>query len=127
MRLNQAPIDYTERDRLVNAHIGLVKATAHRLAQRLPPQVEVTDLISIGVLGLIDAAGRYRPSLGVPFDAFARRTTLLGALNSLSQLVLKATIPDDWRRREPGPRPVRQPSSTLEDPMASSNDGSDWS
>jgi (1->4)-alpha-D-glucan 1-alpha-D-glucosylmutase len=27
------------------------------------------------------------------FDAFARRTTLLGALNSLSQLVLKATIP----------------------------------
>jgi CBS domain-containing protein len=41
--------------------------------------------------------------------------------------VLKATIPDDWRRREPGPRPVRQPSSTLEDPMASSNDGSDWS
>ena len=35
--------------------------------------------------------------------------------------VLKATIPDDWRRREPGPRPVRQPSS------ASSNDGGDWS
>ena len=61
MRLTEAPVDYAERDRLVQAHIGLVKATAHRLAQRLPAQVEVPDLISIGVLGLIDAAGRYRP------------------------------------------------------------------
>lgn len=26
--------------------------------------------------------------------------------------VLKATIPDDWRRREPGPRPVREPSNS---------------
>jgi CBS domain-containing protein len=32
--------------------------------------------------------------------------------------VLKATIPEDWRRREPGPRPVREPNS---------NDGGDWS
>lgn len=41
--------------------------------------------------------------------------------------VLKATIPDDWRRREPGPRPVREPSCATDDPMASSNDGGNWS
>jgi CBS domain-containing protein len=41
--------------------------------------------------------------------------------------VLKATIPDDWRRREPGPRPVREPSSATDDLMASSNDGGNWS
>jgi CBS domain-containing protein len=41
--------------------------------------------------------------------------------------VLNATIPDDWRRREPGPRPVREPSSATDDPMASSNDGGNWS
>src|SRR5271168_619880 len=41
--------------------------------------------------------------------------------------VLKATIPDDWRRREPGPRPVRQPSSATDDPTASSSNGGDWS
>ena len=41
--------------------------------------------------------------------------------------VLKATIPDDWRRREPGPRPVREPGSATADPMASSNDGGNWS
>jgi len=41
--------------------------------------------------------------------------------------VLKATIPDEWRRRDPGPRPVREPSSATEDLMAGSNDGGDWS
>ena len=40
--------------------------------------------------------------------------------------VLKATIPDDWRRRAPGPRPVREPSSATGDPMADGSDGGDW-
>ena len=41
--------------------------------------------------------------------------------------VLKTIIPDDWRRREPGPRPVREPSSATDDPMANSIDGGNWS
>ena len=84
-------IDHSERDRLVVAHIGLVKALAHRLAQRLPPQVEIPDLISIGVLGLMEAAGRYRASLGVPFDAFARRRVQGAMLDALRDL--------DWAPR----------------------------
>jgi RNA polymerase sigma factor for flagellar operon FliA len=72
-------------------HVGLVKALAHRLAQRLPSQVEMTDLISVGVLGLIDAAGRYRPSMGVPFDAFARRRVQGAMLDALRDL--------DWAPR----------------------------
>ena len=80
-----------ERDRLVINHVGLVKAMAHRLAQRLPSQVEMTDLISVGVLGLIDAAGRYKPSMGVPFDAFARRRVQGAMLDALRDL--------DWAPR----------------------------
>ena len=38
--------------------------------------------------------------------------------------VLKATIPDDWRRREPGPRPVREPISVSDDSTGS--DGGNW-
>jgi RNA polymerase sigma factor for flagellar operon FliA len=79
------------RDRLVMEHVPLVKALAQRLAQRLPAQVEMTDLISVGVLGLIDAAGRYRPSLGVPFDAFARRRVHGAMLDALREL--------DWAPR----------------------------
>jgi CBS domain-containing protein len=38
--------------------------------------------------------------------------------------VLKATIPDDWRRRESGPRPVREPISVSDDSIGSN--GGDW-
>jgi CBS domain-containing protein len=41
--------------------------------------------------------------------------------------VLKATIPDDWRRREPGPRPVREPISGTDDSASIGGDGGDWS
>ena len=79
------------RDRLVMEHVGLVKTMAQRLAMRLPSQVEVSDLVGVGMLGLIDAAGRYKPTLGVPFDAFARRRVQGAMLDSLRDL--------DWAPR----------------------------
>ena len=58
MRVAAAETTTEMRDRLVMEHVPLVKTMAQRLAQRLPSQVEVADLVSVGVLGLIDAAGR---------------------------------------------------------------------
>jgi RNA polymerase sigma factor FliA len=81
-----AVVDTRQRDELVIAHVDLVKTMASRLGRRLPSQVEVAELVSVGVMGLIDAATRYRPSLGVPFDAFARRRihgAMLDALRGL--------------------------------------------
>ncbi|MGH3558904.1 MAG: CBS domain-containing protein [Mycobacterium sp.] len=42
--------------------------------------------------------------------------------------VLKATIPDDWRRREPGPRPVREPTELCasDDPASIGGEGGEW-
>lgn len=85
------PVDVDTRDRLVMQHVGLVKTLASRLAHRIPAQVELSELISVGVLGLIDAAGRYRPSLGVPFDAYARRRIHGAMLDALREL--------DWAPR----------------------------
>ncbi len=93
------------RDRLVMENVGLVKLLAHRLARRLPPQVEVSELMSIGTLGLIDAAGRYQPSLGVPFDAFARRRIHGAMLDALREL--------DW-----APRSVRRMQRDLDDTLS---------
>jgi RNA polymerase sigma factor for flagellar operon FliA len=87
-------------------HVGLVKALAQRLAQRLPSQVEMNDLISVGVLGLIDAATRYRPSLGVPFDAFARRRVNGAMLDALREL--------DW-----APRSLRRLRREMDTAVAS--------
>jgi RNA polymerase sigma factor for flagellar operon FliA len=95
----------SERDALVIGHVGLVKAMARRLAQRLPAQVEMSDLISVGVMGLIDAAGRYRPSMGVPFDAFARRRVHGAMLDALRDL--------DW-----APRSLRRMRRELDGAVA---------
>jgi RNA polymerase sigma factor for flagellar operon FliA len=84
-----------ERNRLVVQHVGLVKTLARQVAQRVPSQVEVNELVSVGMVGLVDAAGRYQPSLGVPFDAFARRRVHGAMLDSLREL--------DW-----APRSVRK-------------------
>jgi RNA polymerase sigma factor for flagellar operon FliA len=78
--------DPKQRDALVMAHVDLVRSMASRLGRRLPSQVELSELVSVGVLGLIEAANRYQPSLGVPFDAFARRRihgAMLDALRGL--------------------------------------------
>lgn len=91
MRLSTPEPNLPERDRLVVTHVGLVKALAQRLARRLPSQVEVADLVSIGVLGLVEAAGRYRAATGVPFDAFARRRVQGAMLDALRDL--------DWAPR----------------------------
>lgn len=94
-------LDQADRDQRVNAHVGLVKSMAYRLLQRLPAEVELDDLISVGVLGLIEAASRYRPSLGVPFEAFARRRIHGAMLDSLREL--------DW-----APRSLRKQARVFE-------------
>lgn len=86
-----APKNLEARNQLVVEHVGLVKMLAQRLAYRLPSEVQVADLIGVGVVGLIDAANRYRPTLGVPFDAFARRRVQGAMLDSLREL--------DWAPR----------------------------
>jgi RNA polymerase sigma factor for flagellar operon FliA len=91
MRMSAPPPVESDRNQLVIAHVGLVKAMAHRLAQRLPAQVEMNELISVGVVGLIDAADRYKPAMGVPFDAFARRRVQGAMLDALREL--------DWAPR----------------------------
>jgi RNA polymerase sigma factor FliA len=105
MRLMTPPPDLETRDRLVMEHVGLVRALAGRLAHRVPSQVEVSELISVGVLGLIDAASRFKPSLGVPFDAFARRRIHGAMLDALRDL--------DW-----APRSVRKLGRTMDGTVA---------
>ena len=105
MRASKKEVTTQARNQLVIEHVDVVRSTATRLARRLPPSVETTDLISIGMLGLIDAAGRYRPWLGVPFDAFARRR-VLGAML------------DELRSLDRAPRSVRRLSREYESTVA---------
>jgi RNA polymerase sigma factor for flagellar operon FliA len=106
MRMSAHAARLETRDELVMQNVALVKSLAQRLAQRLPSQVQVEDLVSAGVLGLIEAAGRYKSSLGVPFQAFARRRIHGAMLDALRDL--------DW-----APRSLRRLRRDVDSAVAS--------
>ena len=53
--LQQIEISVENREAVIKEYAPMVKYVANRIAMRLPPHIEVDDLISVGVLGLIDA------------------------------------------------------------------------
>ena len=59
------------RNRLVLQYSPLVKYVAGRMRSRLPHSVDQDDLVSDGVLGLMDAIERFDPSRGLSFQTFA--------------------------------------------------------
>lgn len=61
----------TERDRLVEEHLSVVRSIAGQIARGLPSQVQMDDLVSAGTRGLIEAADRFDPARGVGFVTFA--------------------------------------------------------
>jgi RNA polymerase sigma factor for flagellar operon FliA len=73
-------------DALVRKHADLVKRIAYHLAGRLPPQVEVEDLIQAGMMGLLEAAQHYASGRGASFETYAGiriRGAMLDALRKL--------------------------------------------
>ena len=47
-----------DRDIVFKEHMHLVKKLAHQLKAKLPPNVEVDDLIQAGMIGLLDALAK---------------------------------------------------------------------
>jgi RNA polymerase sigma factor for flagellar operon FliA len=91
----------TERDLVLSSHIALVRTIARRLAHRLPPSVEVDELVSIGTLGLMDAWDRYDATRGVTFKSYA-------------ELRIKGQMIDALRRNDWVPRSARKKCENLE-------------
>jgi RNA polymerase sigma factor for flagellar operon FliA len=72
--------------RLVMQHADLVKRIAYHLAGRLPPQVEVDDLVQSGMIGLLEAAQHFTAGRGASFETYAGiriRGAMLDALRKL--------------------------------------------
>ena len=68
-----------QQDALIRSHLPLVRRMAGHLASRLPPSVELDDLMQFGLMGLNDALQRYQAQEGVPFEVYAR-TRIRGAM-----------------------------------------------
>ncbi|KAF0092918.1 MAG: RNA polymerase sigma factor for flagellar operon FliA [Puniceicoccaceae bacterium 5H] len=59
--------------------LPLVRRAVNALARQLPPQVELDDLYSVGVIGLLKAFQRFDSTLGTSFEAYAN-TRIRGAM-----------------------------------------------
>ena len=65
------PRGQLDRDALIKQYVPLVQRLAHHMIAKLPPNVEIDDLIQVGMIGLADAMSRYEASQGVQFETFA--------------------------------------------------------
>lgn len=63
--------DPRARERLVVHYSPLVKFVVGRIRSRLPAHVDPADLVSEGLLGLLEAMDRFDPSMGLQFQTFA--------------------------------------------------------
>jgi len=75
-----------ERNLLMQHYMYLVKCTAERLYAKLPDKVDIDDLISAGVFGLMDAIDAFDPQRGVKFETYCCpriRGSILDELRSM--------------------------------------------
>ena len=74
------------RNRLMEQYLHIVKYTAERLYAKLPEEVDVDDLISAGIFGLMDAVNAFDPSRCVKFETYCApriRGAILDELRSM--------------------------------------------
>jgi RNA polymerase sigma factor for flagellar operon FliA len=82
----------TERDLLLMEHLPTVRYLARRIHERLPQHVDLEDLVSAGVVGLIDAFSKFDHTKKVQFKSYAQFRIRGAILDSLRTL--------DWSPRE---------------------------
>src|SRR3989441_7107573 len=92
---------HAQRDALIQETLPLIKHIAHRVAIRLPSNVEIRDLINAGVLGLMDAIEKFEPERNVKFKTYA-------------EVRIKGAILDSLRNLDWAPRSLRKKSKDLE-------------
>ena len=88
-----APTLNSEQERVLLEHLPIVRFLARRIHERLPQHVDIEDLVSAGVVGLMDAFQKFDPGKKVQFRSYAQFRIRGAILDSLRTL--------DWSPREP--------------------------
>lgn len=66
-----AALDSAHKDGIARAFSPRIKIIALHLKAKLPGHIELSDLISAGTLGLMEALGKFQPELNIRFETFA--------------------------------------------------------
>ncbi|MDL2357944.1 MAG: RNA polymerase sigma factor FliA [Pseudomonadota bacterium] len=95
-----------DKNKLLTDHMPLVKRLAHHMKAKLPASVEVDDLVQAGMIGLLDAIGRYEETHGAQFETYA-------------VLRIRGAMLDELRNSDWLPRSMRQNMRKIEAAMSS--------
>jgi len=94
----------SQENSLVEQHLPLVRTVVGRLAMTLPSHVNVDDLYSAGLVGLLNAVRRFNPKSGCSFESYAR-------------VRIRGAIFDELRRLDWVPRSVHEKARKIEKVM----------
>ncbi|MCB0383854.1 MAG: FliA/WhiG family RNA polymerase sigma factor [Bdellovibrionales bacterium] len=90
-----------QKDKLIMEYAPLIKFIAQKIAIRLPSNIELDDLISSGVIGLMDAIEKYDPTRDNKFKTYA-------------EFRIRGSILDELRAQDWVPRSVRDKAKMLD-------------
>lgn len=94
-------VDEHEREELIRSFLPLVKRVVHRLAGRLPAEVDIKEMLNSGIIGLVDALEKYDPRHETNFSTYA-------------QFRIRGAILDSFRSQDWAPRSLRHKAHKLE-------------
>jgi len=82
---------HLDRNAMIKQYQPLVSRLAHHMMAKLPANVQVDDLIQVGLIGLSEALTRYQAAQGVQFETFATQRIRGAMLDELRE--------NDWMSR----------------------------
>jgi RNA polymerase sigma factor for flagellar operon FliA len=103
--IGRGKLSVAERDQLIIRYAPWVKFIALRMAAKLPAHIQAEDLISAGIIGLIDALDKFNPAREVQFKTYA-------------QIRIQGAMKDELRSLDWASRSTRQKVKRLEQAYA---------
>lgn len=98
-------IKRNQKEELIKEYAPLIKFVAQKIAVRLPPNIELDDLISAGSIGLMDAIDKWDPTRDNKFKTYA-------------EFRIRGSILDELRSQDWIPRSVRDKAKALDRTIA---------
>jgi RNA polymerase sigma factor for flagellar operon FliA len=78
--------DPKAREELIEHYLPYVKVIARKYRRSLPYHADMDDLVSAGMIGLIEAINRFSPEKGIPFEGYAAQRVRGAMTDSLRKL-----------------------------------------
>lgn len=97
----QKILNRNQKNEVITMFKPLVMMIAKKISMRLPANIELDDLISAGIIGLMDAIDKYDPSRDNKFKTYA-------------EFRIRGTILDELRAQDWIPRSMREKAKNVE-------------